>query len=173
MKKEIADARKFWCEGDYIETMRLHRPLIAELCGFIKELDERYAQKKLDAGCIDYGDMEHKCLAVLKIPEAREEYSRRFKHVFMDEYQDCNPVQESILKSIASGGSTFLVGDVKQSIYRFRLAEPALFMQRYADYQRGSGGELICLNHNFRSACGVINAVNSLFSALCTAKRGR
>lgn len=163
MKKEIADARKFWCEGDYIETMRLHRPLIAELCGFIKELDERYAQKKLDAGCIDYGDMEHKCLAVLKIPEAREEYSRRFKHVFMDEYQDCNPVQESILKSIASSGSTFLVGDVKQSIYRFRLAEPALFMQRYADYQRGNGGELICLNHNFRSACGVINAVNSLF----------
>ena len=163
LKEAIKAEREFWCEGDYIETMRLHRPLIAELCGFIKELDERYAQKKLDAGCIDYGDMEHKCLAVLKIPEAREEYSRRFKHVFMDEYQDCNPVQESILKSIASSGSTFLVGDVKQSIYRFRLAEPALFMQRYADYQRGSGGELICLNHNFRSACGVINAVNSLF----------
>ena len=153
LKEAIKAEREFWCEGDYIETMRLHRPLIAELCGFIKELDERYAQKKLDAGCIDYGDMEHKCLAVLKIPEAREEYSRRFKHVFMDEYQDCNPVQEIILKSIASSGSTFLVGDVKQSIYRFRLAEPALFMQRYADYQRGSGGELICLNHNFRSAC--------------------
>lgn len=172
MKREIAEAQEFWCGNDYIETIRLHRPLIEELCGFIKELDERYAQKKLEAGCIDYGDMEHKCLAVLKNSEAREEYSRRFTHVFMDEYQDCNPVQESILNSIANGGSTFLVGDVKQSIYRFRLAEPALFMRRYADYQQNEGGELICLNHNFRSACGVINAVNSLFSAIMHSEAG-
>ncbi len=167
LKGEIKAQKEFWADTEgMLATIRLHRPIMRELCGFIKELEKRYAEKKSDAGCIDYSDMEHKCLEVLNIPEARDEYRRRFKHVFMDEYQDCNPVQESILQSVAEGGCTFLVGDVKQSIYRFRLAEPGIFMQRYADYAGGNGGELIRLNSNFRSSEGVINSVNSLFESI-------
>ena len=158
-------AQELWCNKLplYTRTIAAQRPILNELCSFIKELDKRYSQKKSEAACIDYGDMEHKCLDVLKTDEARNEYRRRFKHVFMDEYQDCSPVQESILKSVAGEKSLFLVGDVKQSIYRFRLAEPELFMHRYGEYESGRGGELICLNHNFRSAKGVLDAVNGLF----------
>ncbi len=168
LKEQIKTERAFWCGTieDHCTAMARHRPLIAELCSFIKELDARYAAKKGEAGCIDYGDMEHMCLDVLKNDEVQSEYNRRFKHVFMDEYQDCNPVQESILKSISANAETFLVGDVKQSIYRFRLAEPELFMQRYADYKETGGGTLICLNHNFRSTQGVLSAVNGLFERI-------
>lgn len=168
LKDQIKTERTFWCGTieDHCRVIAQNRPLIEELCSFIKELDTRYAAKKSEAGCIDYGDMEHMCLDALKNDEVKGEYSRRFKHVFMDEYQDCNPVQESILKSITENAETFLVGDVKQSIYRFRLAEPELFMQRYADYKESRGGTLICLNHNFRSTQGVIAAVNSLFERI-------
>lgn len=168
LKDTIKAERAFWCgtAGSHFDIITKQRPLIAELCSFIKEFDIRFAAKKDEAGCIDYGDMEHKSLLVLKDEEVRQEYARRFKHIFMDEYQDCNPVQESIIQSVAQGADTFFVGDVKQSIYRFRLAEPALFMQRYADYAAKRGGELICLNHNFRSAPGVINAVNGLFGQI-------
>mgnify|MGYP000208814363 CR=1 FL=1 len=148
------------------------KPLLDMLYSFTGDFIALYSEKKEQAGIIDYADMEHIALGLLRLPAVAKEYRDRFSFVFIDEYQDCSPLQNALFSALARPDNLFIVGDVKQSIYRFRLAEPALFMQRYADYQRGNGGELICLNHNFRSACGVINAVNSLFSRIMHREAG-
>ncbi len=98
-------------------------------------------------------------------------YRQRFKEVLVDEYQDINEVQEAILKLLSrppeEGGNLFMVGDVKQSIYRFRLAEPGLFLEKYARYKEGeTPGHCIDLSKNFRSRREVLSAVNYLFHQL-------
>ncbi|TYO93854.1 helicase-exonuclease AddAB subunit AddA [Desulfallas thermosapovorans] len=116
----------------------------------------------LHAGGKDGGD------EVLRPSAVAMELRERFAEVLVDEYQDINAVQESILSLVAGGGQTgpglFMVGDVKQSIYRFRLAEPGLFMDKYHRFAAGDGtGRLVDLARNFRSRRGVVDAVNFIF----------
>ena len=140
-------------------------PLMREMYLTVEALDRRYRQVKSARSVIDYSDMEHMVLKLFQ-GETKEEYKRRFRYLFIDEYQDSNPVQEEIIAAIAREDSLFLVGDVKQSIYRFRMAEPRLFMDRYARYRAGRGGRKIDLNANFRSAERVVDAVNGIFSRI-------
>ncbi len=123
-----------------------------------------YAEKKRNAAVIDFNDMEQFTYEVLKDERIAEEYRAKFSYIFVDEYQDTNPVQDAVIASVARGDNLFMVGDVKQSIYRFRQAEPANFLDKYERYKDGVSGTRIELNRNFRSKAAVIEATNTVFS---------
>ena len=141
------------------------------LCDLCRELKERFDAVKREKGLVDFNDMEHFALKILldkdmKPTRAAEDYRAHFEHVFVDEYQDSNYVQEYILKSVAREDNYFCVGDVKQSIYSFRQARPELFMEKYREYGAHRGGKRIDLNKNFRSRSQVIDFVNLIFEVI-------
>ncbi|WP_413372696.1 helicase-exonuclease AddAB subunit AddA [Paenibacillus taichungensis] len=165
-------------------------PLMQELSNLVSTFGERYRQAKQERGQVDFSDLEHYCLHILRhedsTPElsmpsdAAMEYRARFDEVLLDEYQDTNTVQEDIVRLISreNPGNRFMVGDVKQSIYRFRLAEPGLFLNKYRQYAANSdmevdgerdslhAGRRIDLARNFRSRAEVVHSVNMLFKQL-------
>ena len=124
-----------------------------------------YAEEKKKRGLVDFGDIEHYAYEILKDDEVSRYYRETFCHIFVDEYQDSNVMQEAFLKRICRENNLFLVGDVKQSIYKFRLAEPEIFQRRYREYAEDDGGRCakIDLNRNFRSKRPVIDFVNEVF----------
>ncbi len=128
--------------------------------------DEKYTDKKREAGVLDYNDLEHLALRVLENEEARKDALEHYKYIFVDEYQDVNPIQEQILSRL-SGGELFLVGDGKQAIYGFRGSRSGYFDEKRASFQ-GHGGAL-ALTENFRSAEAVLEAVNLVFSPILPA----
>lgn len=152
-------------------------PLMEELAGLVSEFARKYKQAKTEKGVVDFADLEHYCLEILREPaiegsewkpsQASLAYREQFVEILLDEYQDTNQVQEAIvfLISRSEPGNRFMVGDVKQSIYRFRLAEPGLFLEKYKAY--GSTGEeagrRIDLARNFRSRRQVVDGVNYVF----------
>lgn len=146
------------------ERLRALAPHMERLKELLLSFHRRYGARKGEAGLVDYADMEHMALELLARPAVAAEYRGRFEHVFVDEYQDISPVQERIIQAVSRGDNLFLVGDVKQSIYGFRMAEPGLFLGKQAAYRQGRGGLCIDLNANFRSGAAVIAAVNGLFS---------
>lgn len=125
------------------------------------QLDREYAEVKRDENKLDYNDLEHLTLELLSDESVKEEISAKFKYVFVDEYQDVNPVQEEIIS--AFGGEVFLVGDVKQAIYGFRGSKSLFFAEKYESFL-GGGGTALRLSSNFRSTDGVLGFVNKLFS---------
>lgn len=127
------------------------------------QLDREYAAVKADENKLDYNDLEHLTLQLLSDGGIKKEINSGFKYVFVDEYQDINPVQEEIISSLY--GETFLVGDVKQSIYGFRGSKSVFFSKKFENFEKGFGNALK-LSSNFRSSDGVINFANGLFSKL-------
>lgn len=132
----------------------------------LKDFDGEYAAIKRDENKLDYNDLEHLTLAVLEDEEAKKEISGQYSYVFVDEYQDVNPVQEKLVSEIG-GQNLFLVGDVKQAIYGFRGSRSLFFAEKYNSFE-GGGGKALRLSSNFRSSDGVINFVNGLFSDIMT-----
>jgi ATP-dependent helicase/nuclease subunit A len=145
------------------ERMAYTAERLETLIEFLRAFSERLDEKKAEARAVDYGDLEHIALKLLKNESIAAEYREKFRYIFVDEYQDSNAVQESILSSLCRKDNQFFVGDVKQSIYRFRLAEPKLFLTKYAGYGANCGGTLVDLNTNFRSAINVVDTVNAVF----------
>lgn len=131
----------------------------------LEEFGRRYDEKKRDKRVIDYSDMEHIAAGILKSDEAAESLRKRFRFIFVDEYQDTNNIQESLISRIARPDNVFRVGDVKQSIYRFRQAEPAIFERLYEKYSGGGDpdGTAIELGRNFRSNDAIIKYINRVF----------
>ena len=136
------------------------------LATYLLRFDEKYQELKTERGVLDYNDLEHKALALLKDEKIVEEMREKYRYVFVDEYQDVNPVQEEIISRL-SGDYLFLVGDVKQSIYGFRGSKSKFFVQKQAEFASGAGKNL-ALTRNFRSADAVLDAVNSQFSLAMT-----
>lgn len=132
-----------------------------------------YRKEKEERGLLDFSDIEHMALRILVDEKTKEptavarEFQSLFEEVMIDEYQDSNYVQEAILTAVSGGGGShnrFMVGDVKQSIYRFRLARPELFMEKYDTYSTEDAPcQKICLDRNFRSRPQVLDSVNDLF----------
>lgn len=145
-------------------ALQLARP-VACLRRLVGEYSRRFSALKEEEGLIDFSDMEQLTLKVLKNERIAEEYRERFRCVFVDEYQDINPAQEAILSAI-SRGNRFMVGDVKQSIYRFRQAEPGIFLEKYRNYRGEDGRFRIDLNCNFRSRTAILDCANMVFSKL-------
>ncbi|MFD2704525.1 helicase-exonuclease AddAB subunit AddA [Salibacterium lacus] len=149
---------------------------ISVLTQMVKEFAEKYQEAKSAKNVVDFADLEHLCLRILRMEgsEAAEEYRHWFDEIMVDEYQDTNHTQEAILRLIAKGRNLFYVGDVKQSVYRFRLADPGLFLEKYNTYTRSGDdpGRLVHLDQNFRSRKEVIQAVNFVFRQLMDASTG-
>ncbi|SDY47668.1 helicase-exonuclease AddAB subunit AddA [Tindallia californiensis] len=145
------------------EPMRVLRDLV-------EAFHHSFRVLKSKKNIVDFNDLEHMTLKILKNQEAADYYKNQFQYIFIDEYQDSNRVQEAITDRIKRKDNLFMVGDVKQSIYRFRLAEPGLFMEKQRSFvnKRGAINKRIDLNRNFRSGKEIIDGVNYLFERLMT-----
>ena len=163
-----------------LEELRQSAPAMQALISLVLAFDARYGRGKRRQGVLDYADLEHLAAALLTEPDGSptplaREAAGRFDEIMVDEFQDVSPVQESIFRAVSrSDANRFLVGDVKQSIYRFRLADPGIFTQKYRDWPlHGEAGpegpRKILLQENFRSRREIIDAVNSVFS-LCMSR---
>ena len=151
-------------------------PMVWALCELVGDFSDRYQQEKRRRGLLDFSDLEHLTLGLLLDEEGKpsdlaQTLRRQFKEVLVDEYQDTNEIQERIFKALrGAGDSAFFVGDVKQSIYRFRLAEPKIFLERYEKSDNFTGAETgdvkLSLNRNFRSRPEVLALCNAVFSRL-------
>ena len=161
------------------------REPVGTLIDLVLEFNRRMEEKKREKKVIDFSDMEHFALNILLKRENGNycpsrvalEYRQHFEEILIDEYQDSNLVQEYLLKAVSGEEegrfNRFMVGDVKQSIYRFRLARPELFMEKYEKYTLDQGNmQKIDLAKNFRSRVQVITAVNEVFSRLMSRQTG-
>lgn len=144
-----------------------------------KRVMSRYEEQKKEKNLLDFNDLEHMALRILTERTAEGKFeptaaaktiSGRFDEIMIDEYQDSNLIQEAVLTSVSGiwrdNPNVFMVGDVKQSIYRFRMACPDLFMQKYETYGTDGKAQKIDLAKNFRSRRGVLDAINVLFAGL-------
>ena len=153
-------------------------PAVEELFALILALEEAFQQAKTARKLVDFNDLEHRTLAALVQDGAPTElalrWRERYAEVMVDEYQDTNAVQNAIFDALTDNGKTlFQVGDVKQSIYRFRLADPTIFLRKYHSFVPGAEAKegqprLLVLSRNFRSQKAVLDAVNFVFSAIMT-----
>lgn len=147
---------------DSMDTLEGARSL-AEIA---RDASAELIRAKDERGALSYGDLEMRTLAALKKPEVMQAARQRYSYVFVDEYQDTSDIQEAIVRRVAREDNLFMVGDVKQSIYRFRQAEPRLFLEKYVKYQAGEGGRLMPLTRNFRSRKAVLDFTNAVFERL-------
>lgn len=131
----------------------------------VMAFDAEYTAVKRDEGMLDYNDLEHLTLRLLKDDGIRAQINAKYKYVFVDEYQDVNPVQERILTQVGAG-DVFTVGDVKQAIYGFRGSKSVFFSQKYEKMKKDDGA--LKLSNNFRSSDAVLDFVNTLFSDVMT-----
>ena len=149
-----------------LDDLRAVRPVVETLVDVTLDFADAYADAKRERCIIDFNDMEHLALKILDDKNLCASLRRKYQTVMIDEYQDTNAVQEAIMQSIARDDNLFVVGDVKQSIYRFRLADPTLFMKKYDAYPDDPDCERIELSTNFRSRPQVLDAVNFVFENL-------
>lgn len=133
----------------------------------LKAFESHYAKAKREKNAVDFDDILYIAWDALSRPEIASQYANRYDHVFIDEYQDTNPLQESFLGRIGAP-NTFMVGDVKQAIYRFRLAAPEIFLEK----SRHGAKTVIHMNENFRSNANVIATVNHIMSCVMSMELG-
>ncbi len=169
-------------EEDFAEDMRELAPQINCLFALTLDFARRFEEMKREKGLIDFGDLEQFSLKLLTEKQGEtyvstplaKEVSQRFDYILVDECQDNNEVQESILKSISKGNNLFFVGDVKQSIYRFRQAMPELFLQKRREWgilkETGAFPATVILGQNYRSRKNIAGAVNFIFRLIMTEK---
>ncbi|MGP6147516.1 helicase-exonuclease AddAB subunit AddA [Jeotgalibaca sp. A122] len=179
-------------ENFFIRSRENHEKLIFETKHFVDEMarvtklfNRAYWEKKLSGNTLDFNDLEHLTLEILmplkegkrQPSEASLYYRNKFSEVLIDEYQDVNKLQESILYGVTrhhpETENLFMVGDVKQSIYAFRLADPSLFLKKYEDFATSKKGERIILAENFRSRDDVISFTNFIFKQLMDKQVGQ
>ncbi len=143
-------------------------PLLELLQAFMQDFSEQYLQAKIQENAFEFSDIAHFAIQILEEnPDIRELYQDKYHEVMVDEYQDNNHTQERMLELLSNGHNRFMVGDIKQSIYRFRQADPQIFNQKFKDFQEHpEHGQLILLKENFRSQSEVLDATNSVFTHL-------
>ena len=164
--KKICEEIKDWINLDADQTGKEFTEIRNSLRGLRKVTEEThlaYEKNKSRACVLDFTDLEHKALAILKDESGKISVRNRYQRIFVDECQDVSSVQDALIQELAGENNTlFMVGDVKQSIYRFRLANPRLFLSRITD--RGpDAGERIFLQENFRSRPEILETANTVF----------
>ena len=135
---------------------------------FMSDFVEAYRERKHQENAFEFADISHYTIEILEnFPQVRETYQERFHEVMVDEYQDTNHIQERMLELLSNGHNRFMVGDIKQSIYRFRQADPQIFNEKFQSYAHNpKEGKLILLKENFRSSSEVLSATNDVFGRL-------
>ncbi|MCW6682216.1 helicase-exonuclease AddAB subunit AddA [Aerococcaceae bacterium NML160702] len=189
--KELLNHIATLFDYDYATTVAIEKrvtPTLAAIGQLTRAFRQQLANKKAQLNVIDYNDLEHLTLDILapysEVSGKREAspaayyFQQQFKEVLVDEYQDINEIQATILAWLAHehrpelAGNLFMVGDVKQSIYGFRMAEPSLFLAKYQAYGAHQGGELIILDKNYRSRDEVLQFTNLVFERLMDTQFG-
>lgn len=168
-----------------VEDLKMCAPAMEELGNLVRLFGEKFEEQKRAQNIIDFSDMEQYALRILTeksedgfVPsKIAQEYQKQFHEVMIDEYQDSNLIQEAILNSVSTCRSgrynIFMVGDVKQSIYRFRLSRPELFLEKFYTYNiEESQTQRIDLHRNFRSRKEVLESANAIFRQIMTEKLG-
>ncbi|MFZ3373232.1 MAG: helicase-exonuclease AddAB subunit AddA, partial [Desulfitobacteriaceae bacterium] len=173
--------------AETFQDLQVMYPMLKCLVRLVLDFGERYASKKSKKSVVDFNDLEHFCLEILSEEDDQGEvrpskvaldYRARFTEIFVDEYQDSNLVQEIMIKLISKAEpdrpNMFLVGDVKQSIYRFRQAKPELFLDKYTRYssEQGEPYRKILLFKNYRSRKEIVAAVNFIFKQIMSVSVG-
>ncbi|MGT2887492.1 helicase-exonuclease AddAB subunit AddA [Streptococcus didelphis] len=143
-------------------------PLLELLQDFLLDFSDTYLALKIEENAFEFSDIGHFAITILREnPAIQKAYQKKYHEVMVDEYQDNNHTQECLLELLSNGHNRFMVGDIKQSIYRFRQADPGIFNAKFKDYQENPDhGKLILLKENFRSQSEVIDATNAVFSHL-------
>ncbi len=172
---------------DILSDLKSIYPLLKCISNLVIEFGRRYSERKKSKAAVDFNDLEHFCLKILSetddtgaiVPtKVAKAYKEKFTEILVDEYQDSNYVQEIIISMISREDmgtpNVFMVGDVKQSIYRFRQAKPELFMRKYNLYSADSEGlfRKILLFKNFRSRKEVVEGVNYIFKQIMSQSVG-
>lgn len=166
--------------GQVLEDLQTSSAAARGLISLVEAFRDNFSRLKRMRRVLDFSDLEHKTLDLLLgksrggITSAAKEIGQRYREIMVDEYQDSNGVQDAIFSSLTSDNQNlFMVGDVKQSIYQFRLADPDIFLNKYATYAdaetaKPGEGRKVLLSSNFRSSGGVIEGVNHVFAACMT-----
>ncbi|MCI6190988.1 MAG: helicase-exonuclease AddAB subunit AddA [Clostridium sp.] len=177
--EKIRDGVFFMHPEEMLISMKSLYPLMKELASLVIEFGEKFGKSKKEKGVLDFNDLEHLCLKILTAEESNvsQKFKEYFYEVLVDEYQDSNNVQEAIIDLVSrkygENPNVFMVGDVKQSIYRFRQAKPELFLEKYNTYSLTEGKDRkIQLYKNFRSRKEIINGVNFIFKMLMSKEVG-
>ncbi len=180
--KKVADSFSD-SSADLIADMQTVLPVVQELLKLVQEFDDVYCAEKRRLNLVDFSDLEHLTLKLLvdedgKTAELAHRWQARYAEIMVDEYQDTNEVQNAIFRAISDEGKhLFEVGDVKQSIYRFRLADPTIFLGKYHAFPEASeakDGEprSVVLSYNFRSRASVLEGVNFVFKNIMSTAFG-
>ena len=148
------------------DKLKLSRDFVLEIVSIIKKFDSKMSEYKLKHNIYTFNDVAMSAIKILKEnEEARLELKNSFKEIMIDEYQDTNDIQETFISMIAND-NVYMVGDIKQSIYRFRGSNPSIFKDKYDNYSSNDGGYKIDLIKNFRSRSEVLDNINVLFELL-------
>lgn len=150
----------------------LARAYLSTIQRMVESYDKNLLELKREENVLGFSDLEHLSLELLEIQDVRDKVQSKLAYIFYDEYQDINPLQEAIIERIARPDNLFFVGDIKQSIYKFRLADPRLFNKRYDLYKNSCQGKIIDLDENFRSSPVLVRFLNSIFKDLMTKDLG-
>lgn len=183
LEKRLQEAFSQFTVSDWAEGVVRTAPHVNTFLNVLQTIHQQYQANKAELGVIDFADLERMTFDLLRDETngIAERLRNQFKFVLVDEFQDVNPIQAEILRLVSHEpdptrtGNLFSVGDVKQSIYRFRLAEPKLFLERRAAFLQNdekTAGTAIDLVENFRSHPAVIEAVNALFEKLMASDLG-
>lgn len=179
--KDMAEKVLCVTEQEVREDMRMMAPAVCALCDTVQLFMDAYQAEKLRRGVVDFNDLEHFAVQLLVDEhDAPTQLAREmhFSEIMVDEYQDTNAVQDAIFRAVSDDEKNiFMVGDVKQSIYRFRLANPDIFLHKYQAYHDAEqvfddAPRRVVLSKNFRSRPEVLDGVNYLFSALMSEELG-
>lgn len=171
-KRAASLAETFWSQKTLDRMRTLTFPAMRGMRAVLQAFDKAYTKKKREKNLVEFSDFEHGALAILEDESVAADLIQHYRYIYIDEYQDSNRLQEAIIERIARRGedgqpcNVFMVGDVKQSIYRFRQADPSLFLEKYETYGTTPHTKKLVLGQNFRSERPVLAAVNFIFEAI-------
>ncbi len=181
LMKSVKEILVYDSESAYRDIFEMYE-ILKILKDVILKFDENFNNKKREKNIIDFNDIEHYALKILvkenggiyEPTEVAKKYREKFEEIAIDEYQDSNEVQELILKSVSRGNNLFMVGDVKQSIYKFRGGCPKLFLEKYDSYSLDGNnkGLKIQLFKNFRSRENILQITNNIFECIMSKALG-
>lgn len=176
LKKEIKAFANFFSAKTLDEEkahLRQTKEILKLLYNITAEFSKIYDELKKEANGLDFNDLERNAYKILSNPKICEAVKSKYKYIFVDEYQDINTIQEKIISMISSEKNRFMVGDLKQSIYRFRLCDPEIFLDKYKSYSKNSEFcKVVKLNKNFRSDKNILKFVDMVFAGTMTEKFG-
>ncbi|MCI1245129.1 MAG: UvrD-helicase domain-containing protein [Bacilli bacterium] len=150
----------------------LTKPYVDAFVEVASELERRLSSRKKEAGMYGFADIATMARKIVSLPGPLSELRRKYRYVMIDEYQDTSDLQESFIDALSGGTNVFAVGDIKQSIYLFRNANPTLFSSKRERFERHDGGTLITLAENFRSRKEVLEDINAIFSPIMRKELG-